>query len=209
MAMSAPPPLPGSLTLVLEAPPTYEVLRFPNRSTSAPPMKPRSTRPCAISAITLDILVAHSAPATFGGSPIVPRNFSAGASRMRPTSNRPRAFGAWLLRATAYARIGSRMPTKTRSPSRISREATATISSCGVYALLIRKVGGSRKGSALHAQRIGVDPLHVLTMVRHVKHPLLEPRLEAVRGSRLRGVLAEEGVVSFEVALHGRRVGAA
>ena len=83
-------------------------------------------------AITFDIRVAHRAPVTFGGSPIVPRNSDAGWSRINPTSNRPRALGACALRATAYASIGRRIPTKTRSPSRISREATATISSCGV-----------------------------------------------------------------------------
>src|SRR2546427_1556066 len=101
------------------------------------------------------------------------------------------------------------MPTKTRSPSRISREAATTISSCGVYALLIRKVGGSRKRLTLDAQRMDVEPFQVRDPIRHVQHPLLEPRLEAVRGSRLRGVLAEEGVVPFEVALDGRRMGAA
>src|SRR5439155_3862714 len=147
-------------------------------------MNPRSTRPCAMRAIAFDIRVAHRAPVTFGGSPIVPRNSDAGWSRINPTSNRPRALGACALRATAYARIGSRMPTKTRSPSRISREATATISSCGVYALLIRKVGGSRKRLTLDAQRIDVEPFQVRDPIRHIQHPILEPRLEAVRGSR-------------------------
>src|SRR5713101_6079873 len=66
--MSAPPPLPGSLTFGFAGSPTYDVFRLPKRSTSAPPMKPRSTCPCAISAIAFDIRVAHRAPATFGGS---------------------------------------------------------------------------------------------------------------------------------------------
>src|SRR2546428_6188841 len=101
------------------------------------------------------------------------------------------------------------MPTKTRSPSRISREAATTISSCGVYALLIRKVGGSRKRLTLDEQRIDVEPVQVRDPIRHVQHPPLEPRLEALRRSRRRGALPEEGVVPFEVALHGRRMGAA
>ena len=130
--MSAPPPLPGSFTVGLAGSPTHEVLRLPKRSTSAPPMKPRSTLPCAISAITFDIRVAHSAPVTLAGSPMVPRNADAGWSRIRPTSKSPRASGACELRATEYARIGRRMPTNTRSPSRISREATATIISWAV-----------------------------------------------------------------------------
>ncbi len=71
--MSAPPPLPGSFTRGRSGGPTYEVLRLPKRSTSAPPMNPRSTMPCAISAITFDMRVAQRAPATFGGSPMVPR----------------------------------------------------------------------------------------------------------------------------------------
>ena len=64
-------------------------------------MKPRSTCPCAINAIAFDIRVAHSAPATLGGSPMVPRNAEAGWSRIRPTSKSPCASGACELRATA------------------------------------------------------------------------------------------------------------
>src|SRR5712691_1560980 len=59
--MSAPPPLPGSLTFGFAGSPTYDVFRLPKRSTSAPPMKPRSTCPCAISAIAFDIRIAHRA----------------------------------------------------------------------------------------------------------------------------------------------------
>src|SRR5260370_11718262 len=207
--MSAPPPLPGSLTFGFAGSPTYEVFRLPKRSTSAPPMKPRSTCPCAISAIAFDIRVAHSASATFGGSPIVPRKAAAGWSRIRPTSKSPRALAACALRATAYARIGSRIPTNTRSPSRISREATATISSCGVYDSLIAEVRRRGELVVMNAQRLDVHAFEIGRAIRHVEDPRLQPGREALRGARLLRVLAIETVVSLEMSLHRRRVRAA
>src|SRR5487761_40696 len=129
---------------------------------------------------------------------------------MRPTSKRPRALGAWLLRATAYARIGRRMPTKTRSWSRISREATAIINSCGVYdSLVICIIRGRRWSASLHAQRLDVDLFQVRSSVRHVEDPSLEPLRKSFRGSRSRRVVSIKGVIALEVALHRRRMGAA
>src|SRR5215472_16293305 len=161
-------------------------------------MNPRSTLPWAISAIAFDMRVAHRAPATFGGSPMVPRNAGAGWSRMRPTSKSPRAVGACELRATAYARIGSRMPTKTRSPSRISREATATINSCGVY-----------RSPIADAQRLDVDSREIGGPVGWFQHPLPQPGLEAVAGARRSRVVAKEAVVALEIALDRGRMRAA
>src|SRR5216683_2187893 len=206
MAMSAPPPLPGSLTRGREGSPTYDVFKFPKQSTSPPPMKPRSTLSCAISAIVFDIRVAHTAPATLGGSPIVPRKASAGRSRMSPTSNSPRAFGACVSRATAYANIGSRMPTNTRSPSWISREATATISSCAVWASLIAEIDRRRVTVIANAQRVHIDLFQIARTVGHVQYPAPEPARKAILGARLLRVVAIERVVALEVSLHRGRV---
>src|ERR1700722_8632304 len=51
---------------------------------------------------------------------------------MIPFSKRPIARGACVRRATRNASIGSRIPTNTSSPSRISRAAAATINSLKV-----------------------------------------------------------------------------
>src|SRR5215475_8429663 len=56
-----------------------------------------------------------------------------GVERITPFSNSPIAFGACVFLATTKAISGSRRPTKTISPSRISRAAAATISSLSVY----------------------------------------------------------------------------
>src|SRR5260370_13460641 len=171
-------------------------------------MNRRAACPWATSAIAFDIRVAHSAPETFGGSPIVPRNFSAGWSRIRPTSNSPRAVGACELRATAYARTGSRVPTNTRSPSRISREAAATIISCAVWSLIAEVRGCGRPGR-LDTDRFDVDATQIGRAVFDVEDPFLQPRREAFDAARPRGVVAIERVVALEVPLHRRGVGAA
>src|SRR2546427_626904 len=54
---------------------------------------------------------------------------SAGRSRMTPFSKRPTAVGAWVGLASPKPSSGRRMPTKTTSPSPISRAAATTISS--------------------------------------------------------------------------------
>src|SRR5213593_1073002 len=101
---------------------------------------------------------------------------------MSPTSNSPRAVGAWALRATAYERIGRRMPTKTRSPSRISRDATATIISWGVY-LFDTEVRRRRRPRLLDAKSVDVDALQVRRAVGRGQHPLAQPRFEAFDGA--------------------------
>src|ERR671922_1257355 len=94
--------------------------------------------------------------------------------------------------------MGSRMPTNTRFPSLISRDATATINSWSVYASAIA-----------NAQRLDVDTGQISRSVGHLQHPLLEPRLEPVASPRRSCVLAVEGVVAVEIPLHRRRVRAA
>ena len=71
----------------------------------------------------------NSAPATLGGSLMVKIGSSAGQSRTTPLSKMPMAPGACSSLATAKPSNGNRMPTNTRSPSRISRAAAMTINS--------------------------------------------------------------------------------
>ena len=66
---------------------------------------------------------------TLGRSHIVKRGAGAGVARSTPDSKRPTALGAWVSLASWKASSGKRIPTKTTSPSRISREAATTISS--------------------------------------------------------------------------------
>src|SRR5438046_3473327 len=128
---------------------------------------------------------------------------------MSPTSNRPRAFGACVLRATAYATMGSRMPTKTSSRSRISRAATAIISSCDVYASLSGEVHGLGRPVAGDEDRIDFDHRHVRLAIGHVEHPALEPRLVALARSRFGRVGVVKRVVALPEALHRRGMRAA
>ena len=95
-------------------------------------MNPSVTRPDCMRPMTSRISVHHTAPVTLGPSDMVTRNASAGESRTTPFSKRPTAPGAWVDRARQKARRGSRMPTNTTSPSRISRAAAVTMSSAGV-----------------------------------------------------------------------------
>src|SRR5947207_6250913 len=97
------------------------------------------------------------------------------------------------------------MPTKTRSPSRISREATATISSCAEYSL-IAEVGRYRRPGLLDADGLDVDAPHVVPAIADPQNPFLEPRIETFDRPRPLGVVAMEGVVALEESLHGRRV---
>src|SRR4029077_19691150 len=90
------------------------------------------TRPCCNKPITSSICPHCVAARKFGGSPIVYRSSLEGVSRMIPFSKRPIARGACVRRATRNASIGSRIPTNTNSPSRISRAAAATINSLKV-----------------------------------------------------------------------------
>src|SRR5258706_10773323 len=102
--------------------------------------------------------------------------------------------------------IGSRMPTKTSSRSRISREATAIISSCAVYGSLIGEVHRLRRPVARDANRLDVDHRHVRLAIGHVEHPALEPRLVALARSRFVGVGVIESMVALPEALHRRRM---
>ena len=131
VAMSAAPPLPGR-RVFLPFSSTQCVFKLPKRSTSAPPMKPRSTRPLWRRYITSLRLPQQRARATLGGSLMVKIDSRAGQSRMTPFSKIPNALGACSSLATAKPKSGSRMPTKTFSPSRISRAAAATINSLRV-----------------------------------------------------------------------------
>src|SRR5207302_211616 len=214
-AMSAAPPLPGSR---MRRPPSSAqvVLRLPNRSTSAPPRNPTSTRPRCRWLITSTSVVHMSAPAMLGGSPIVMIGAAGGEDRMTPFSNRPTARGACRARARANPRSGRRMPTNTTSPSRISRAAAATITWPRVIALVSMTPSsetvvhrGGRLGGA------GAKPFHpVLAQAAQVPrvsartedHPV-EPGQEARPRARLLVILVVEPVVAVDVPLGGRRVG--
>src|SRR5689334_20597230 len=101
--------------------------------------------------------------------------------------------------------MGNRMPTKTRSPSWISRDAAATMSSGAVKSLIteVRRHRGSWK---LDANRVEVDALHVCRPVCDLHHPFAQPAIEAVRRTRPCRVLAVERMVALVVALHRRRM---
>src|ERR1700721_2537321 len=102
---------------------------------------------------------------------------------MIPFSKRPIARGACVRRATRNASIGSRIPTNTSSPSRISRAAAATINSLKVKprAALSASV---RARTLFHPPlllaplRLGarnfVDEFDVLRLRNHLFHVLRE-----------------------------------
>src|SRR5579862_4332987 len=180
--MSHAPPDPGNRCISrLRCP--HVLFRLPNRSTSAAPRKPISTRPCCNRPITSSICPHCVAARRFGGSPIVYRSSLEGLSRMIPFSKRPIARGACVRRATRNASIGSRIPTNTSSPSRISRAAAATINSLKVKprAALSASV---RVRTLFHAPllldplRLGdlnfVDELDVLSLRNRLFHVLRE-----------------------------------
>ena len=58
-----------------------------------------------------------------------------GVERITPFSNKPTALGACVLFATTNAISGNLIPTKTTSPSLISRAAATTMSSLRVYCI--------------------------------------------------------------------------
>src|SRR5712691_2642795 len=90
-------------------------------------------------------------------------------------------LGACVARARLQARFGSPIPTKTTSPSRSSRAATAAIISSGVYAGLEAVVDSA--GESLF--RLKSDGqlrlfLHVAGAVGHAVHELLEVAREPI-----------------------------
>src|SRR5579862_2709874 len=102
---------------------------------------------------------------------------------MIPFSKRPIARGACVRRATRNASIGSRIPTNTSSPSRISRAAAATINSlkANPRAALSASVRARTLFHApllLHPLRLGdlnfVDEFDVLRLRNHLFHVLRE-----------------------------------
>src|SRR5438034_5569796 len=97
------------------------------------------------------------------------------------------------------------MPTKTRSPSRISREAMATISSCAEYSV-IAEVRRHRQPGLLDPDGLDVDAPHVVPAIADPQNPFLEPGIETFDRPRPLGVVAMERVVALEESLHGRRV---
>src|SRR5215469_17906537 len=102
---------------------------------------------------------------------------------MIPFSKRPIACGACVRRATRNASIGSRIPTNTSSPSRISRAAAATINSLKVKPRVALSAS-VRARTLFHAPllldplRFGdlnfVDELDVLGLRNHLFHMLGE-----------------------------------
>src|ERR1700737_4174388 len=100
------------------------------------------------------------------------------------------------------------MPTKTRSPSWISRAATATISSCGVWSL-IAVVRRHRRQPPPHPNRLQVEPAEGGLPVGDPEHPRLQPPAEALRLPRAAGVLSIHRGVTLPEALQRRGMGAA
>src|SRR5919204_5854472 len=99
--------------------------------------------------------------------------------------------------------MGSRMPTNTTSPSRISRAAAAIISSWGEWPSRsgIAVVDRRREQVALDPEGFAVDPLQVGGPVGHAAHPLPRPAVVAVRRPRPLVVVAKLPVVAPPVAL--------
>src|SRR5215470_7550073 len=129
-----------------------------------------------------------------------------------PHSNNPTASGAWVRRATAKETMGSRMPTKTTSPSRISRAAAMIISSWVEYRtrLFGREVGGGGQPAALYPQSIepGSELGEIGCVVGWSKHPFLEPVEESIALARAAMIFVEEFRVALPHPGHGRRVNA-
>src|SRR5215469_14785241 len=100
--------------------------------------------------------------------------------------------------------MGSRIPTKTSSPSRISRAATATMSSCGVTSV-IAVVDRRRVQVAPDHQTGRVQPCQVFTAVGDGQHPLFQPPVKPFLRPRPGGVFAIGSVVAPPVALKRRR----
>src|SRR2546428_5861094 len=105
-----------------------------------------------------------------------------------PSSKMPTAAGACVRLATTNAISGRRIPTKTTSPSRISRAACATISS-------------PRESSGTKGRPARAEPAQVRGAVRNVRHPFAQPRVEAGHRPRPAVVLVEEVVVAAVAAL--------
>src|SRR5438552_2280742 len=103
--------------------------------------------------------------------------------------------------------MGSRMPTKTRSPSRISRAATATISSWRVQSL-IAVVGRLREQVAPHPDRLQVEETPVAAAVGHVEHPPPQPAAEPFRVTRAGRVFPVGGGIPPPEARERRRMAA-
>src|SRR5207247_7621451 len=90
-------------------------------------------------------------------------------------------------------------------PSRISREATATISSCAEYSV-IAEVRRHRQPGLLDPDGLDVDAPHVVPAIADPQNPFLEPGIETFDRPRPLGVVAMERVVALEESLTGRRV---
>src|SRR5438034_3222226 len=84
------------------------------------------------------------------------------------------------------------MPTKTRSPSRISREAMATISSCAEYSV-IAEVRRHRQPGLLDPDGLDVDAPHVVPAIADPQDPFLQPGIETFDRPRPLRVVAMEG----------------
>src|SRR6266536_6268974 len=147
-----------------------------------------------------DSAPAHRAPSRFGGSLMVTTGPRGGVSRITPFSKTPTASGACVETASAKASSGSRMPTNTTSPSRISRAAQATMSSRRVQA-------GS--APAIARPLAIAQPAQVLRPVGDAEHPALEPGAEAVLCGAGAGIVPVGGGVVAAKALQGRGMRAA
>src|SRR6266536_432208 len=161
-------------------------------------MNPRSTSPCWSRDMISRVPVDQSAPGIFGVSLMVRSVSGAGWSRTMPFSKRPTAPGACVRLAKAKATRGSRMPTKTRSPSWISRPAAMTISSLSVNSAmrgLVQDEGLRRgRGVGMAADGLLVDLDAQARARRHVD----------VAVPRLYGPGEERGLVLSRRKFHRR-----
>src|SRR5438105_2692556 len=103
------------------------------------------------------------------------------------------------------------MPTKTRSPSLISRAATAIISSCGVYTsvALLAIVGRHRRPVTTDPDRLQIEPPQVAPPVGQAQHPLLQPGPKVAGLAGPSGVVPIGGGVALPEALERRGMAAA
>src|SRR5579884_2100666 len=166
--------------------------------------------------MTSESVVHASAPAMFGGSPIVTSGPVGGASRMTPFSKRPITRGACRARARANPRSGSRMPTNTISPSRISRAAATTmicrrvappVSSPMMASHPVAHRGGRpRLPGPQPPYPVFSDTGEVFLVVSRPEHQPVEPPEEPVPRPRLLVVLVVEAIVAVDVSLRRGRV---
>src|SRR3990170_4176727 len=193
------------------------VLRFPNRSIWAAPMKPTSTWPgCMRSPKTSVSPPSITLPGTRHASPI-DRGVRFGRASTTPDSKTMMQFGAWVAFASIPPSMGSPVPMNAISPSRISRAAQIAMSSVRLYPDSADGGGGGASIAIVHlpAHRplraeFRESPLAELPKVCVVtfeaEDPFVGPSLPALEGHAPLRVLPPKRNVDVVVALDLVRV---